>query len=541
MQTRPIEVDPEALLRKARKERKEAKAAAAEVQEIPEEHYTQDDIGGLAQSIEAALAGVSRHVDDNNTDDKVSEEGEDRAESQDIGEQEFNRSWGYLPPLDDEAAEIIEAIIANPETAMANSRIQANHEEFPRGLTKRNVFLGGSNSPDPYANEIQLPTASARITETKAENESHEKLWILDQARINQGSNEALFQRTLMMNLIGRHLFIYHGTHVDQPCLDLSVEEPWTCPPMPTRAYIQHVKFLTQPKPDLAVCFHREAIVPTNLWNSIPDATQNLACYEGVKLASGERIFHFLTVEAKKEKTSTDDNVGRLQSLNNASQALHNMFEFFKEAGDQATFFAKVRFFSAVASTEGIHVRIHRATREPEDGSGMGLIMPNRKDYPLRFEYRNFAHIDKAGFTRPTILEIFEKILIGYGVGILRGLIRNAAQAIVEKLENDPEAFKARSDVNFYRYGQTIIKPESRIPTPITSRLGSIRGMSIDTLRDGTTTPIQSQLPVPKQTTKVKGKKRPNSPSPGIMPDSRPAQKRRNLWSFSSSTSAEGL
>ncbi|EXJ69357.1 uncharacterized protein A1O5_07393 [Cladophialophora psammophila CBS 110553] len=566
LQDRPTAADPEALLRKARKERRKAKAATAavEVQEIPEEHYTKDQIGGLAQSIEAALTGVSRRVDEINTDNEASEEGEGHDISQDIEEQEFNRSWGYLPPLDDEAVAIIEAIIANPEMAKDYSRITPNHRFFPEGLRDRNVFLSESGHPDPHADEIRRLKSPLLLEETKIESKSHGQLWALDQAKIDQGSNEALFQRTLMMNLIGRHLFIYNRQSVKPCCLDFSVEELWTCPPMPTRSYNQGRNFLTQPKPDLAVCFRREAAIPDRLWNSIPMATKILACYESFNLIGHDRIFHFLTIEAKKEKTSTNDDVGRLQSLNNASQALHNMFEFFRDAGHEDTFFAKVRFFSAVASTEGVWIRIHRATREPEDGSDQGFILPKRKDYPLRFEFRNFAHVIRAEFERATVLEIFEKILVGYGVGILRDLIYNAAKAIVGKLEGNPDAYLARGDPNFYRYGQTVIKAKSRIPTPVASRPESTRGMSIDTtigtrpmeatsqdfsqtnvsvdmMRSGTTTPIQSPLPVPKQTTKGKGKKRPKSPSPRKMSVSGPEQKRRTERSFSSSTSIESI
>lgn len=567
LQIRPTEADPEALLRKARKEKREAKAATAitatgGAQEIPEENYSKHQIRDLVQSVEAALTGVSHRVQEKDTSNEASEDGEDRAVSQDTEEQDFNHSWGYLPPLDEEAAAIIEAIIANPEMARDYSRINPNHPDFPEGLRDRNVFLSESGRPDPYADEIRLLASPIIIEETTGESESHGQLWALDQAKINQGSNEALFQRKLMMDLIARHLFIYNRQNAMHRCLDFSVEELWTCPPMPTRSYNQGASFLSQPKPDLAVCFRREATIPNRLWNSLPKATKKLACYENIKLIGNDRIFHFLTIEAKKEKTSADDDVGRLQSLNNASQALHNMFEFFRDAGHEEIFFAKVRFFSAVASTEGVWVRIHRATREPEDGSEEGFIMPKRKDYPLRFEFQNFAHITKAAFDRATVLEIFEKILIGYGVGIFRDLIHNAAQAIVERLEDQPEAYMARGDPNFYRYGQTAKKAKSRILTPVASRSESTREMSIDSkvgrwraeapslelsqtnvsfdmMRSGTATPVQSQLPPSEQTTKGKVKKRPKSPSPRRNPASRPEPKRRNEQSFSSDLSVE--
>ena len=86
----------------------------------------------------------------------------------------------------------------------------------------------------------------------------------------------------------------------------------------------------------------------------MPLTTKRLVCYESADEIGDARVFHFFTIEAKKTKTSTGDTVGMHQSLNNASQALHNMFEFFREAGPQHenTFFDKVRFFSVVAASK---------------------------------------------------------------------------------------------------------------------------------------------------------------------------------------------
>lgn len=76
----------------------------------------------------------------------------------------------------------------------------------------------------------------------------------MDRAKCDKGStNEALFQRTIMMSLIARHRWIYNGNATKPSVLDFSVQELWSCPPMPTRAYRMGEIFLTQPKPDLAV------------------------------------------------------------------------------------------------------------------------------------------------------------------------------------------------------------------------------------------------------------------------------------------------
>ena len=97
--------------------------------------------------------------------------------------------------------------------AKNSSRISPSHENFPGGLEDRNVFLYETGNPDPYTHETRRLTP-ARIEETEAESESHGQLWALDQAKIDRGSNKALFQRTLIMKLIGRHLFVYHRHNV---------------------------------------------------------------------------------------------------------------------------------------------------------------------------------------------------------------------------------------------------------------------------------------------------------------------------------------
>ncbi len=102
-------------------------------------------------------------------------------------------------------------------------------------------------------------------------------------------------------------------------------------------------------------------------------------------------MFHFLTIEAKKANISANNTVEKHQSLNNASQTLHNMFEFFRDARaeHESKFFIKVRFFSVIASIKDLTIRIHRVTRELDKKC---FIIPI---YLLRFEYREFLYIQK--------------------------------------------------------------------------------------------------------------------------------------------------
>ncbi|KAF7508193.1 hypothetical protein GJ744_009490 [Endocarpon pusillum] len=508
--------DPETLLRKARKPRKPKETAKVEIQ--PESQPpSQPEF--IARSIEISPTEDNRYIDDN-TPYGFIDEASSPLQSDTDPEDSFNRKWGYLPPLSKEAADIIEAVFTDPSMAQRYERINPSHQDFPEGLVYRNVFLMESAAPDPYENHIRLLEIQESVAETDVEKECHGQLWRIDQDKCNEGSKEALFQRTLMMSLIARHRFIYHTDASRIRSLDFSVEEPWSCPPMPTRAYKKRTKFLTQPKPDLAVSFCRHTLMSNSLWNKMPKATQRLACCE-ISRTTSTRVFPFFTIEAKKAEASSGNTVGKLQSLNNASQALHNMFEFFRDAGPQHEdkFFNEVRFFSVVASTEGLTIRIHRATKEPADGSGEGLIIEDRLDYPLRFEHREFYRIERDGFDRKPVLEMLERILVGYGATELRLLLQNAAEALVKKLANDPVGERAREDEDFYRYGQTIKLPRNSTQTPTTNRGESIqinhlqriltmerpsrapseRYMSIDMSQSGTTTPTQK--------TNVKGKR----------------------------------
>jgi hypothetical protein len=444
----------------------------------------------FVESIEVLPAEYYGQIDHGSTDEDTSPERYDTDP-----QQEFYRAWGYLPPLNEEVTALIEAIMSNPAVAKETLKLinSSKPDMFQEGLRfNRNVLLDETADSDSYARHIESLEPDKFLDESKEEAASHGFLWDKDLERCTQGSNEALFQRTVMMILISRHCLIYPSHKIngtDQRCLDFSVEEPWTCWPMPTRAYQKMKNFLTVPKPDLAVCFVRDAVISDYLWINMPDSTRILARYEKM----GERIFHFCTIEAKNSRLSPDDPVARNQCLNNASQSLHNMYEFFKDAGEdhENEFFARVRFFSVVASTEGLTIRIHRAVKD--SGTEQGWIVPN---YPLRFEYQVFRKFEKSGLNRREVLETFAKIFVGYGVNVLRLLLKDAADALMTKLDHDPNAKASRQDVNFYRYGQ-IQMPRSSgrstpaVPTQPTS--ANVSFMSVDTNQSMTKTPVPGQ------------------------------------------------
>ncbi|KAA6406545.1 MAG: hypothetical protein FRX48_09710 [Lasallia pustulata] len=309
-----LEINPKSVLHQHYKSRK------AERTEQPDS-TTWDHQDSLRKSIEGCLhTNLSTSIEDSDEEAPFLSPDTD---SDSDPEQTFYRNWRYLPPLSEDAVAIMDAILANPATAEKLARVGPDKEDFVEGLRDRNVFL--DESEDPRIDYIRNLGSEEVVSETEEQKNVHEPLWYQDQAKCNYGSsNEALYQRTIMMSMIARHCLIY-----ERKLLDFSVEETWTCPPMPTRAYNDNGSFLTQPKPDLAVCFRRQALIPDATWYGLPKATRRLACYENIGETGGERIFHFCAIEAKKGRTAITDDIGKRQSLNNASQALHNMFEFF--------------------------------------------------------------------------------------------------------------------------------------------------------------------------------------------------------------------
>jgi hypothetical protein len=380
----------------------------------------------------------------------------------------------------------------NPASAKKMARIGPDSQGlFKKGLMQRNVETDPSESVDPRSEEIKSFSLGGFLRETAEQKQFCEHLWLRDKAKLSPDSSEAIFQRTLMVSLIARHFLIYEKEVNGEQLLDFSAEELWTCLPMPSRALWNAApgldvdeKLLTQPKPDLAVCFKRKAVIKQGLWRSLPEATKELACFENQN-SGMSRIFHFLTVEAKNATTSLEDPKALHQSLNNASQALNNFYEFFQDAGPthRQIFFDKIRFFSVVANTQGILIRIHRAIEIPQDTSHFELVMPDRLEYRLNFEYKEFARLTgEDGFTRERVIEIFRKML-KYAVDELSVWISAAANDLLKKLEKNFVEYQARGKVGFYRHGQP--SPKTSRNTPRTSRATS---------KSGRASPLAEQL-----------------------------------------------
>ena len=321
------------------------------------------------------------------------------------------------------------------------------------GLGSRNVQLDESKMVDPRQTQILNTLPQDQAWETEEERKVYETLWAWDEASCMGHSNEVIFQRTMMMNLIARHCLVYRRDTSRSRLLEISVEEVWTCPPAPSRAFVEgEGSLLTKPKPDLAISFCRERLLPDLSWISLPFAIQSLASYENLRHPARCKVFHFLTIEAEKGMASAVDSTGLFQNLNNASQSLYNMFEFFREAGSdhEQKFFDEVRFFFIVASTEGLVFRIHRATRVTEQDAMV------TDGYPLRFLYRVFKRLQFGiNYNRAAVLEILRPILLAYAEETLFRLLKAAAEAIREKFLNNRDAKVRRQTIGYDLYGDS--------------------------------------------------------------------------------------
>ncbi len=411
---------------------------------------------------------------------------------------------GYLPPLDESTLDLLAQVLADPSMGRGGGRINPSEQtDFRFGLEDRNVAL--KPYPDEFSNHIKS-LSSSPSDEQDNEKSGQARTWELDLQKACDDNFEPVFQRTVMISLINRYWFIYHQQDDDnpnsQPILDFAVEDVWKCPPMPSRALNnQQPRCLSQPKPDLAIAFRQNAIFRDESWPELPQAIKEVVCYEGQKQAVGKeaRVFHFVTIEAKNKFKTPDDDTALLQSLNNASQSLHNMYELFREAGDAhvRVFFDKVRIFSAVSTSKGIKIRIHRAcpTKDailaedahPETGTAscQQPQVPARRsivpDYPLQFLYDDFfeANSATADFTREAVVGIFEKIIVDYGIGELRGHLRAAAQAFESgcvEYEEKNNHKRLERDVGYYMHG---LPPPSRAAS--TSFLGPSAHPSLST------------------------------------------------------------
>ena len=257
-----------------------------------------------------------------------------------------------------------------------------------------------------------LSRGTGNINSERPRNASDDSCWQADMSRCIR-SNEAIFQRTIMMTILNRHEL--------NDKLDYVCEEQWIAIQMPPDDPLLK---LSMPKPDLAVAFKTESLIghQRNLRRLGP-GLQSHMCPEGFSPHQTERAFHFFSMEAKGKNSEIGNMPAEAQNLNAAAQALYHISKIFMETDQLETFFKEVRFFSAVATTASFEVRIHRPI--PLDPA---VIVDN---YPIGFAFDKVKEFTRP-YTRSEVLSIVHNILIKYGIEKLHPILLGTVKKLLE-------------------------------------------------------------------------------------------------------------
>lgn len=296
-------------------------------------------------------------------------------------------------------------------------KFNISRDEVVTILSDRNV--NPSPSADGNMNWI-MDNILGNLGESCGADEEHN--WKKDLSK-SQVSDEAIFQRTIMMDLINRH----HLTST----LDYTCESVWKCPPTIPHRDIELAKRMPMPKPDLAVAFHANSLIA---WFQRQDLKQwrSVMCPESSKEDKRDRAFHFLSIEVKGAQGTNANWIAHRQNFNTASHALNNIWFFMDKAGKEMVeaFYKTVRFYSVVATGKVFHIRVHRAI-ELEKGR-------IDKSYPLGFMF-DVIHNHEGEYTKAEATGIIRNILVEYGIKTLQPLLNEALEKVWDSLQTPSE------------------------------------------------------------------------------------------------------
>ena len=327
------------------------------------------------------------------------------------------QSYGGVPP---EATMTPTCASTAPTPSLAISKassrrprnIEARNPLFHVALLERNIT--SKADIDPGRSDITRSILSDQETQLDDE---EERKWAVDFAKCER-SNEPVFQRTIMMDIINRHGLA--------DSLDWICESEWTCNRMPRKMKPGAVE-VVMPKPNLAVAFKTSYLIKDYQMIDLGHLRSPM-CPESFKLDKEDQAFHFFSIEAKDTKAASASEIAINRNLNTASQALHNIYLFMAQAGQQDLFYEKVRFYSVVITSAGFHLRVHRATKLSK-----GRILP---DYPLGFHFDEICSMT-GPYMKGKVVRIVENILVKYGIEILMPILKVAVETVLEKLEKE--------------------------------------------------------------------------------------------------------
>lgn len=209
------------------------------------------------------------------------------------------------------------------------------------------------------------------------------------------------------------------------------------------------------PTPDLAVAFKTSSFVNKYQMLYLGLLRQHM-CPEAFKIDKEDRAFHFFSIEAKDAKAVSAENNAANQNLNTASQALYNIYLFMQKAEDLDSFYEDVRFFSVVATSSCLNLRVHRSIQLPE-GEDEGRLFP---DYPLAFEFEEIFSRE-GHYAKKEAVWMVENILIEYGVKVLKPILQRVVKTVLRKLKDEPRPVQSLLPKKRRRTAGSIISVDS--------------------------------------------------------------------------------
>ncbi|KAI9874696.1 MAG: hypothetical protein M1830_009389 [Pleopsidium flavum] len=345
---------------------------------------------------------------------------------------EYYRSRGYEVPEEEYMSSTLHSTPVPPSevTSIQGKKpkkpptVKATEEEKMNGaLLDHKIDTRSTLDVDmKKIEELVLSDCSSRHIQQHARDEEtnrrEEKYWEVDMSKC-ASSNEAVFQRTIMMTILNRH-------KLDDK-LDYICEAIWISERFPCKDCKEKECKISKPQPDLAVAFKTTSLLPDDAFT--PDLRRlglliGHMFPEGEIVSKSERAFHFFALEVKGKRGTIDNTVAEFQNLNTASQGLYNMYRCLKEANDLDTFFKEVRFFSALATTESFSLRVHRPLRLRSSRS-------NNPEYPIGFGFAQVIRI-RGDYSKSKVLGIMHNILSRYGVERLYPILKRTMRTLLE-------------------------------------------------------------------------------------------------------------
>lgn len=247
----------------------------------------------------------------------------------------------------------------NPFTLRDDSNITPSNESTIRGIRTKSYLIGPIDCrydetleqhniaikpyKDPIIDKVRKlidtdlsdQSKIVSILEKRKEDESEEKRWQLDKYNCAH-SNEARFQRTMMMDMLNRHAL---NEKTDFVC-----EATWDSHRFPCRDCSAEQCKISKPTPDLAVGFQPDSLLMDDEFSIAWTRLKSLEGYIFPEGTKQDRAFHFFSMEVKGKRGTLDNKAAQDQNLNTASQALYNIYRCMKEANELNLFLKRSDF-----------------------------------------------------------------------------------------------------------------------------------------------------------------------------------------------------